>query len=69
MDVAKGALKVRPRVLRRDAEINRTAELTLAIAYRELLDQPTDRQELLVSVQPQLACAIDVLMERSPDDE
>jgi hypothetical protein len=57
MDVAKGALRANPRVLRRDAEINRTAELTLAIAYRRLLDQPADLQDAWSSVQPQLARA------------
>jgi hypothetical protein len=57
MDATKGALRASPRVLRRDAEVNRTADLTLAIAYRRLLDQPTDLQNALSSVQPQLACA------------
>jgi hypothetical protein len=65
MDAAMGALLVKPRELRRDAEINRTAELTLAVAYRRLLDQSADLQEVQASVQP-LACA---LLERSPDDE
>ena len=66
MDAAMRALLVKPRELHRDAEINRTAELTLAVAYRRLLDQSADPQEVQASVQPQLACA---LLERSPGDE
>ena len=65
MDAAMGALLVKPRELHRDAEINRTAGLTLAIAYRRLLDQSTDLQEVQASVQP-LACG---RLEGSPDDE
>ncbi len=56
MDATKGALWA-SRVVRRDAEMNRTADLTLAIAYRRLFDQPTDLQNALSSVQPQLARA------------
>ena len=53
MDVAKWAPQVRPRVLRRDAEINRAAELTVAIAYRKLLDQSAVLGVVAASVQPQ----------------
>ena len=57
MDAAKGAIEASPRILRRDAEINRISDLTLAIAYQRLLDRPADLLEGRSSVQPQLAYA------------
>jgi hypothetical protein len=69
MDALKGALKVGSRLLLRQAEVNGTAEVTIAIAYQRLLDEAADPQAMLNSVQPRQQVGIDSLMERIPCHE